>query len=35
MFNTNIIKNLFQFLDCEQMFDENKIKEVLNKNVKD
>lgn len=33
MFNTNRIQNLFQFLDCEQMFDENKIKEVLDNNL--
>jgi len=35
MFNINRIKNLFQFIDCEPFFDESKIKEVLNNNIKD
>jgi len=35
MFVINRLKNLFQFLDCEQFFDENKITEVLNNNIKD
>lgn len=35
MFNTNRIRNLFQFLECEEKYDENKIIEVLNNNIKD
>jgi hypothetical protein len=34
MFDTNNIQKIFSFIDCKQFYDENKIKEVLNNNIK-
>lgn len=35
MFDRNNLKNLFTFIDCGDQYDENKITEVLNNNIKD
>ena len=35
MFERNNLKKIFSFIDCEQLYDENKITEVLNNNIKD
>lgn len=35
MFDMNNLRNLFSFIDCGENFDENKIREVLNNNLKD
>lgn len=35
MFDTNNIKNIFLFIECGENYDENKIKEILNNNLKD
>jgi hypothetical protein len=35
MFDLNKIKEMFRFLDCEKEFSEEKIKEVLDHNLKD
>jgi hypothetical protein len=35
MFDTNNIKNIFSFIDCSDQYDENKVIEVLNNNIKD
>lgn len=35
MFDYNNISNIFNFIDCKDYYDENKIREVLNNNIKD
>ena len=35
MFNKNNIKNIFHFIECGEKYDENKIAEILNNNIKD
>ena len=35
MFDRNNIQNIFSFIDCREKYDENKITEVLNNNIKD
>lgn len=35
MFDNNNIKKIFQFIDCEYLYDENKILEILKNNIKD
>jgi hypothetical protein len=35
MFNKDNIKDIFTFIDCGEKYDENKINEVLNNNIKD
>jgi hypothetical protein len=35
MFDKNNIKNIFSFIGCGEKYDENKITEVLNNNIKD
>ena len=35
MFDKNNIKNIFSFIGCGENYDENKITEVLNNNIKD
>jgi hypothetical protein len=35
MFDRNNLKQLFSFIDCGEKYDENKITEVLNNNIKD
>jgi len=35
MFDRNNLKNIFSFIDCRENYDENKITEVLNNNIKD
>jgi len=35
MFNKNNIKNIFTFIDCGEKYDEAKITEILNNNIKD
>jgi hypothetical protein len=35
MFDNNNIRNIFAFIGCGDKYDENKIKEVLNNNIKD
>jgi hypothetical protein len=35
MFDHNNLKQIFKFINCEEHFDEKKIQEVLNNNIKD
>lgn len=35
MFNQNNLKNIFKFIDCENDYNEDKIIEILNNNIKD
>lgn len=35
MFDRNNLQNMFSFIDCREKYDENKISEVLNNNIKD
>lgn len=35
MFDRNNLQNLFSFIDCREKYDENKVTEVLNNNIKD
>lgn len=35
MFDKSIVKNIFQFIDCGENFDEKKVHEILNNNIKD
>jgi hypothetical protein len=35
MFDTQQVKKLFKFIDCEEFFDEHKIRTVLSNNIKD
>ena len=35
MFDRNNLKNIFSFIGCDTFYDENKIAEVLNNNIKD
>lgn len=35
MFDRNNLQNMFSFIDCRENYDENKITEVLNNNIKD
>lgn len=35
MFDRNNLKNIFLFIGCGENYDENKITEVLNNNIKD
>ena len=35
MFNTNNIQNIFDFIDCGENYNEEKIASVLNNNIKD
>jgi hypothetical protein len=35
MFDKNIVKNIFQFIDCGENFDETKIDDILKNNFKD
>ena len=35
MFDTQQVKKIFKFIECEEFFDEHKIKEVLSNNIKD
>lgn len=35
MFNTENIKNIFTFIDCKEHYNEEKILEILNNNIKD
>jgi hypothetical protein len=35
MFDRNNLQKLFSFIDCREKYDENKITEVLNNNIKD
>ena len=35
MFDRNNLQNMFSFIDCREKYDENKVTEVLNNNIKD
>jgi hypothetical protein len=35
MFNRTNLENIFSFIDCKEFYDESKITEVLNNNIKD
>jgi hypothetical protein len=35
MFDRNNLKNIFTFIGCGENYDENKITEILNNNIKD
>ena len=35
MFDRSNLQNLFSFIDCREKYDENKVSEVLNNNIKD
>jgi hypothetical protein len=35
MFDRNNLQNIFSFIDCREKYDENKVTEVLNNNIKD
>ena len=35
MFDRNILQNLFSFIDCREKYDEGKVTEVFNNNIKD
>lgn len=35
MFDTSNLQNIFSFIECREKYDENKIIEVLNNNIKD
>jgi hypothetical protein len=35
MFDNSHLKNLFKFIECEEFFNETKIREVLSNNIKD
>ena len=35
MFDLNNIKNIFKFIGCECSYDETKVMEILNNNLKD
>ena len=35
MFDRNNLQNLFSFIDCREKYDESKVTEVLNNNIKD
>ena len=35
MFVRSNLQNLFSFIDCREKYDENKVTEVLNNNIKD
>jgi hypothetical protein len=35
MFDMENIKKIFQFIDCEQHYNENTIKQILDNNIKD
>ena len=35
MFDRNNLQNLFKFIDCRENYNEEKITEVLNNNIKD
>jgi hypothetical protein len=35
MFDRNNLQNIFSFIECKEFYDENKITEVLNNNIKD
>lgn len=35
MFDRNNLQNIFKFIECKEFYDENKITEVLNNNIKD
>ena len=35
MFDIQQVKNLFKFIECEEVFDEHKIREILSNNIKD
>jgi len=35
MFDRNNLQNIFSFIDCREKYDESKITEVLNNNIKD
>ena len=35
MFDKNNLENIFSFIDCREKYDENKITDVLNNNIKD
>jgi hypothetical protein len=35
MFDRNNLQNIFSFIDCRENYDENKVTEVLNNNIKD
>ena len=35
MFDRSNLQNLFSFIDCREKYDENKVTEVLNNNIKD
>jgi hypothetical protein len=35
MFNNENIKKIFEFIECQEHYDENKIKQILENNIKD
>ena len=35
MFDKNNLRNIFSFINCSKLYDENKITEILNNNIKD
>ena len=35
MFNKENIKKIFEFIECQEYYDENKIKQILENNIKD
>jgi hypothetical protein len=35
MFDRNNLQNIFSFIDCREKYDESKVTEVLNNNIKD
>jgi hypothetical protein len=35
MFDMENIKKIFEFIDCSQYYDQNKIKQILDNNIKD
>ena len=35
MFDKNNLQNIFEFIDCREKYDEQKVSEVLNNNLKD
>ena len=35
MFDKENIKKIFEFIECQEHYDENKIKQILDNNIKD
>jgi hypothetical protein len=35
MFDKENMKKIFEFIECQEYYDENKIKQILDNNIKD